>query len=241
MSIAAAVGRAAVRDELGKDVVGSSADAIEPIVKHDNPFRVIATWLGRVVEDERRVEPAVELQAHMRVEEERPRVGGGELVDIASARPDRVLRHSRDAVSRIAQSYAVPVHRGVRRQLVVDRHSQEVARRGPNRLSRNAIAVCPGVDGDPAEVEGGALGGEGRRDQLLSRARTSRRHRPDRLAVTHVHADVRRIAGVCGVAGMPGAARGAGGKRTDADHAEAPEQEGSTRQLWGGHRLSVHW
>ena len=72
--------------QVGEDLVGGAAGAVDPVVQDDDPFRVVVAGLGRVVDDQRPVQAAVELHPGVRVIEVRARIRGGELVGEASRR-----------------------------------------------------------------------------------------------------------------------------------------------------------
>lgn len=66
--------------EFGEDLVGSAGDTVDPVVQDDHPFVVVRQRLARVLDDQRGVQAAVELDADVRVEDVRARGVGDEPV-----------------------------------------------------------------------------------------------------------------------------------------------------------------
>ena len=48
------------------ELLGCFADAVGPVVEHDDPFGVVAARLFRVVDDHRQIQPVVGVQAGVR-------------------------------------------------------------------------------------------------------------------------------------------------------------------------------
>jgi len=85
-------------------------DAVEPVVDDQDGLAMVVQRLVGGLDDERRVEAAVELHPRVRVEEEGPGVRGRELVEVAVTRSDGVLGEAGHAVGIVlAQADAVPV------------------------------------------------------------------------------------------------------------------------------------
>ena len=61
-------------------VIWGAINAVEPVVENDDPLVVVITAFVRIINDHGRVEAAVQLRAHMWVEEVRARVGYRKLV-----------------------------------------------------------------------------------------------------------------------------------------------------------------
>ena len=61
--------------EVGEDLVGGAAGAVEPVVEDDDPLLVVVPRLGRVVDHQDAVQAAVELDADVRVVEVGARIG----------------------------------------------------------------------------------------------------------------------------------------------------------------------
>src|SRR5829696_2867183 len=114
------VHHAALAHEPGVELLGGRADPKGPVVQHHDRLLVIAAGLGGVVDQQRGVQPAVQLQADVGVEEVGAGVGHGELVGEAAAGLHRRLGHVRDAVHVVAQPDAVPVDGGGLGQPVVE-------------------------------------------------------------------------------------------------------------------------
>ena len=54
--------------KLARTSSGVRADAVEPVVEHDDLVDVVAAGFVGILDDERRVERPVELEAHVRME-----------------------------------------------------------------------------------------------------------------------------------------------------------------------------
>src|SRR3546814_11401000 len=86
--------------EPGKD--GVRVGAVEPVVEDEDELTVVVAWLVGVLDDERRVQAAVELGPDVGMEEVGAGVGGGELVVEPLARRHRRLGDTGDAVHVVA-------------------------------------------------------------------------------------------------------------------------------------------
>ena len=102
-------------DERLVGLLQGGAHAVGPVVEHDDPLEVVAAGLVGRVDDERRIEAAVDLRAVVGVEPVGPGVGDDEVVLERAACTDLGGGQSRDAVHIVADRQAVPVHaRGFR-------------------------------------------------------------------------------------------------------------------------------
>src|SRR5690625_5944539 len=85
--------------------------ANEPVIEGHYPFRIVVTRFVGIIDDQRGVQPAVQLQADMGVEEVGPGIGYDELIGEGRLRLDGVLRQDRKSTrlnsSHVAISYAV--------------------------------------------------------------------------------------------------------------------------------------
>lgn len=147
-------------------VVGG--DTVEPVIKHHNPFVVGGTGVVGVVDEQNSSEASIELEAHVRVEKERARVGGSEGVREFLPWCDGWLGEVWDSVHVVAESDAMPMDGGGGGEVVVQRSVDGVAGGGADHWPWHGVVVGPGVDGDAAKVDGGgrsrecgALGGAG--------------------------------------------------------------------------------
>lgn len=78
--------------------------------------------------------------------------------------PDRVLGDPGNAVHVVAQRDAVPVHAGVRRQVVDHVDTEQVTGLRPDQRAGGGLGVPPGVDRHATQVQGHRAGGEGGAD-----------------------------------------------------------------------------
>src|SRR3546814_5949838 len=74
----------AARPKVGQDALGVLA--IQPVVEDQDDLSVVSAGLIGVLDDERCVQPALELRSHVWMEEVRARVGHRELVAEGGAR-----------------------------------------------------------------------------------------------------------------------------------------------------------
>ena len=102
----------AVGLEAGKDLVGGLPDPVGPVVEDDDGLAVVAPGLGRVLHDQHAVQPAIDLHPGVGMEEVRPGIGDGELIDESGAGGDWSLGEPGDAVHLVAERDAVPVDAG---------------------------------------------------------------------------------------------------------------------------------
>src|SRR3546814_9084092 len=98
--------------------------AIQPVVEDQDDLSVVSAGLIGVLDDERCVQPAIELRSHVWMEEVRARVGHRELVAEGGARLDLWLREPGDPVPVVAEGDAVHVARGRFGERVLDRGAQ---------------------------------------------------------------------------------------------------------------------
>lgn len=145
--------------EVGEDLVRGGGDAVEPVVEDQHPFVVPRHLLVRVVDDERTVEAVVQLRADVGVEPVGARMRGDELVCELSARGDGGLGYRRDSIHVVAEGESVPVHGGVRVELVADGRFQRVACGEPDYRGGDT-SERPGGGGGTGQVERGGGGGE---------------------------------------------------------------------------------
>ena len=75
--------------------------------------------LVRILDDQRRVEAAIDLRPHMRMSPICACIGYDEVVPERPAGFDGILRQYRDAVHLIGDGQPMPVHSGIGRQIVV--------------------------------------------------------------------------------------------------------------------------
>ena len=125
---------------------------VGPVVQDRHPFMVVSTRLGRVVNDQLRVQAAIDLDATVRVEEVGARVRSEELVDEAGGRCDGFLGEAGDAVGAVVQTDAVPVDARLDRKGVFHMNPQHFTGLGAKLLPGNPAAIGPGGRGDPAEI-----------------------------------------------------------------------------------------
>lgn len=149
----AAADGAALGCERGQDVVGTTSDAVGPVVEHQHPLGVIAAGFGRVVDDQRRVQAAIDLHATVRMEEVGARVRRREGVGVVRAGGDRLLGDARDAIGGVVQPDAVPVDAGLDRKRVAHPDLHDVTGLRPQFGTRNPSVVAPRTGGHPAEVD----------------------------------------------------------------------------------------
>jgi len=145
------------RIEAIEDLVGLVE---QPVVQH--PHDVARVGRGRcVLDDQHAVEAALDLLAgtDVRVEPERARVLGRELVGEAAAGLDRRLRDVRDAVHRVRQAHAVPVDRRRLGQVVREANAQRLPQ--PDAQFGSGDAAVVGPDAQLAAVDQGELGRAG--------------------------------------------------------------------------------
>ncbi len=116
----------------------------QPVVEHPDDVARVGRGRG-VLDDEHAVEAALDLlaRADVRVEPERARVLGRELVREGAARFDRRLRDVGDAVHRVGDAHAVPVNRRRLRQLVREPDAQGVAEPDAQLGPGHAAVVRP--------------------------------------------------------------------------------------------------
>src|SRR5699024_12065109 len=81
--------------------------AIDPVIESHDPLGVVVTGFVGVIDDQRGVEPAVELQTDMGVEEVGAGIGGDELVGERGVRCGRDRKSTRLNSSSVSKSYAV--------------------------------------------------------------------------------------------------------------------------------------
>lgn len=188
-------GRRPGRGEASQDVVGGAAGPVDPVVEDHDPLVVVVAGLGRVGNGQRGVQAAVELDTDMGEVEVGARTLRDELVQVAGAGGDRVLGHARHAVDAVGQREPVPVDAGVGWQLVVQGDPQQVSHPGVQAGSGHDIAVGPGVDQQPTQIDGGrgcpqrllhhsatGCGGEPGRGRVLPCWRRGRAVRPGERA-----------------------------------------------------------
>jgi hypothetical protein len=105
-----------------------------------------STRIGsRSLDDQRPVQAAPDLleAALMRVVPVGTGIGDGELVDEGRAGRDRLLGQMRHAIHGIRHAQAVPMHRGLFREPVVDRDTQALALAHADRRARHPVVVRP--------------------------------------------------------------------------------------------------
>lgn len=144
-------------DQPIEHLIGGLPRPVNPVVQNHDPFLVVVTRLVGVVDDQDAIQPTVELDSSVRMEEVGAGVRRGELVNERPARPDRLLGDARDAVHVVAQGNAVPVDAGVVRQVVRELDPEQVAGPGVELRPRNGLAVGPGVHTAGPEVNGRPL------------------------------------------------------------------------------------
>ena len=146
------------------DLVRCLADAVGPVVEHDDPFGIVGAGLGRIVHDHRQIQPVVGVKAGVWVGPVGARMSEGEPVGEVGAGAD-VRAGGFGAVHVVADRHAVPMHRGGVIEPVGDRDGELVADIGPNQRPGNRVAVGQRSGQRASQVNGGRLwrqcGGDG--------------------------------------------------------------------------------
>ena len=114
-----------------------------------------------VVQHEGSVQPPVDLDSAVGMEEVGSGMGCDELVGEGTLGGDGVLSDTRHTVGGVAQGNAVPVHRGGCGELVVDRDPEQVARLAAQDVPVEFVGVGPGLGQDTAQVQGDRARGQG--------------------------------------------------------------------------------
>ena len=114
---------------------------------------LVTGGLGRVLHDQRPVQPPVELDADMRVIPVGARLGDREPVGELAAGRDGCLGHAGYAIHVVADGHAVPVHGRLDRKLVYQQGLQDLALADPDLRPGNLPAVGPGRHDRAAEVD----------------------------------------------------------------------------------------
>ena len=142
------------RLEVGEDLLGAGPDAVGPVVEDEDPLVVVAPGLVGVVDDERGVQAAVELQAGVGVEPVRARVGDDEVERERAARVGpRGWSPREPRPCRCGSPARASARTGLRGQVVGDRDADPVPGGGPDRRSRDAVAERPGRRDAAAQVD----------------------------------------------------------------------------------------
>ena len=173
---------------LEQGVRGATTDAVEPVVEDDHPLLVVGVAVRRVLHDQGRVQPAVQLEAGVRVEPVGAGDVGAEPVDELPAGRDRLLGHPRDAVHVVTEGKSMPVDAGLDRQPVDHAGLDRVAFSHPEGLSGEGVAVGPGGHLNAAQIDASRPCGQGERTHRPHWApglrclhfRTVRLHQPRR-------------------------------------------------------------
>ena len=146
------------------------AGSVEPVVEDDRELVVVVGAVRGILDDQRRIQPAVQLGAEMGMRPVGSGVGDGELVVERPPGLDRLLGQHRNAVHRVRDGQTVPVDGGVLRQLVgqLDPHRLTagqpdlpgrylpVPRPGSHHHTRAEVDV--GLGGRHRDVDGGTGG-----------------------------------------------------------------------------------
>lgn len=143
-----------VEDLLGRVAV----DPVEPVIEDHHLIDVVVAGSVLLLDDQRRVEPAIQLQAHVRMEPVGTRVGNDELIVEAAVGSDDRLGEVGDAVHVVSDGEAMPVDRRVLRELVAQLDPEGVSLADPHLLAGDEIAVGPGCDLTRPEGERGRGG-----------------------------------------------------------------------------------
>ena len=189
--------------QIGVDLVRGLTDAVSPIVEHDHPLGVVVTRLTRIIDDERRVQAAVQLQARMGMEPVGSRVRDHEVEIERAPGIDGRGGDPGHAVHVISDRQPMPMDTGRLGKVITDCYLDPVTGRCSQRFAGHGVAVGPrGRDPSPeVDVHGSRI----------------QRHRP--------HGPGRGSSGLSGRdLGLAGEAAGAGAGRhtqrgTDSRHA----------------------
>ena len=128
------------------EILHDAGLAVEPPVAEHPQHIAIDRWRLGLLDDERRVQAAADLAraAEMRVIPVSACIAQIELVQEAAAfRRYRRLRHVRHAVHRVRQPHAVPVHRGVFGQKILQLDAQPLTLLEPQLGSRDGSSIRP--------------------------------------------------------------------------------------------------
>jgi hypothetical protein len=128
-------------------------EAVEPVVELQEGLLVVLRALGRVLDDQRTLDAGVELQARVRVVEERAGVGRPELVHEAISRSYGGLGHPGNAVHGVGEPDAAPVKRRALRQVVLDRDPYLAPAPHAHHRSGQPAIEEPGLSAPAAQLD----------------------------------------------------------------------------------------
>ena len=122
--------------------------AFEPIVNHNRVFAVVGNGFARRLDDERADQPALDLQADVRVIKIRSGRLGAKIINKRRAWLNSLLRYARNAVHivRAALRLPVPVNRRLLRQIVFQIDANALAFFDANLRSGQFAVVSPSLN-----------------------------------------------------------------------------------------------